>query len=80
MRGVNNQLRMLRSDRFRRFMLWRMSLNHWVMSVNGTLVEEQKHTFKGECAQFSFKKVSYLHSRWVQVPNLALTHKKWITV
>ncbi len=46
-----------------------------VMSVNGALVEDKMRRFKGECAHFSFQK-------WckMQVPNLALTHTKRITV
>ncbi len=32
------------------------------MSVNGTLVEDKMRRFKGECAQFNFKKCSiYTH-------------------
>ncbi len=48
------------------------------MSVNGTLVEDKMRTFKGECSQFSFNKCPIYTT--VQVPNLALTHKKWIAV
>ncbi len=50
-----------------------------VMSVNGALVEDKIRRFKGECAHFSFKNFPFTLTT-VQVPNLALTHTKRITV
>ncbi len=49
------------------------------MSVNGTLVKDKMRGFKGDYAHFSFNKCPFT-LRLVQVPNLALTHKKRITV
>ncbi len=51
------------------------------MSVNGTLVEDKVRRFKGECAQFSLNKCSVPFTlTTVQVPYLALSHTKRITV
>ncbi len=49
------------------------------MSVNGTLVDDKARRFKGECAHFSFNKYPFTLTT-VQVPNIALTHTKRITV
>ncbi len=49
-----------------------------VVSINGTLFEDKMRRFMGECAHFSFNKCLTLTT--VQVPNLALTHTKRITV
>ncbi len=52
-----------------------------VVRINGTLVEDKMLRFKGECEHFRFNKCPiYCILTTVQVPNLALTHKKWITV
>ncbi len=61
-----------------------------IVSVNGThveekmrifnLVEDKVRKFKGECVEsFASASVPFTLTT-VQVPNLALTHKKWITV
>ncbi len=50
-----------------------------VVRVNGTLVEDKMRRFKGECEHFASSSVPFILTT-VQVPNLALTHKKWITV
>jgi hypothetical protein len=49
------------------------------VSVNGTLVEDKMRRFKGECAHFVSTTVSFTLTT-VQVPNLALTHPKRLTV
>ncbi len=49
------------------------------MSVNGALGEDKMRKFKGECAHFSLKNVPFTLTTG-QVPNLALTHTKQITV
>ncbi len=49
-----------------------------IVSINGTLFEDKMRRFMGECAHFSFNKCLTL--TMVQVPNLALTHTKRLTM
>ncbi len=49
------------------------------MSVNGTLVEDKMRRFKGELLSLASTSVPFTFTT-MQVPNLALTHAKRITV
>ncbi len=53
-----------------------------VVSVNGTHVEDKMRRFKGECEHFSILSSTCVPCKLttVQVPNLALTHTRRITV
>jgi hypothetical protein len=47
------------------------------LGFNGTLAEEERRRFKGECAHLSFNKGPiYTHDGAKKVPDLALTHTR----